>query len=179
MKTAFLLDFCIEYPYGYSTRNDRIKLKVGTGNTGSFFCGGWMHWETPAALHRARKCLPALYLWFRRNPHLCSISASYPPTQHMAGWTGSKQGGGQKTLLYIWTWAIMEHMRPVQSFCPQVHPRAAGEWTAQQEVIKQHRKAGTLQNGVMMLVGSSAGASQWGKVYGRTLMGAWWSLGTD
>lgn len=57
----------------------------------------------------------------------------------------------------------MEHMRPVQSFCPQVHLRTAGEWTAQQEAIKQHRKAGTLQNRVMMLVGSSAEASQWGK----------------
>lgn len=91
LKTAFLMDFCVEYPYGYSTRNDRIKLKVGTGNTGSFFCGGWMHWEIPAALYRARKYLPALYLWFRRTPsYVPFLHPTHPRSTWKVGQAASK-----------------------------------------------------------------------------------------
>lgn len=124
LKTAFLLEFRIDYLSGYSAEKDRMKLKLRIGKIGSFSRGGWMHWETPAASQGAGKCLPALYFWFKRKTQLCSISAAYC---HMAGWRGREQGGGQKNLACIWTWAMMEHMNPVWSFCSWAHLSITGE----------------------------------------------------
>lgn len=45
LKTAFLLEFCIDYLSGYSAEKDRMKLKLRVGKIGSFSHGGWMHWE--------------------------------------------------------------------------------------------------------------------------------------
>lgn len=91
------------------------------------FLWGGMHWEIPAALQRAGKHLPMLYLWFKRKTQLCPVSASYPPTRYMVGWTGSKQGGGQPNLPCIQTRATVEHMKLIQSFCSQACPRTASE----------------------------------------------------
>lgn len=179
LKTAFLMDFCIEYPYGYSTRNDRIKLKVGTGNTGSFFCGGWMHWEIPAALYRARKCLPALYLRFRRTPPamfhfyiLPTRAAHGRLDRQQARWRPENpslhldmsHNGAHETSPKLLPSGSPEDSRWVNS-------TARGDKTTQKSwhAAKQGDDAGWIKRWSIPVR----------KVYGRTLMGAWWSLGAD
>lgn len=50
-----------------------------------------MHWEIPAALYRARKYLPALYLWFRRTPsYVPFLHPTHPRSTWKVGQAASK-----------------------------------------------------------------------------------------
>lgn len=105
------------------TGRTKLKVRGGKCKTGSFSCGVGCTRRPLLPCREQGSACRCCTSGLGEQTQLCPISVSCPPARYVVGWTGSEQGGGQPNLSCVWTRAMVEHTKLIQSFCSCAHPR--------------------------------------------------------